>query len=202
MTCTFRAVSFWLLNLKWSGLQVSSIRASKSDDKRLSIFTGTKTLHLRCLSREDRATWIEALLAAKDLFPRVLSSNDLVPSEDIVVSTEKLRLRLAQEGVGEPLIKDCESIMLLEVSELQNRLKALQSKHVMLLDTLRQLEVFLILFLLTIQIHSVIVLVYQTPCISLLNFYFVYIASIWMDGKLARGKSQNLFKFLFCRQRK
>lgn len=202
MTCTFRAVSFWLLNLKWSGLQVSSIRASKSDDKRLSIFTGTKTLHLRCLSREDRASWIEALLAAKDLFPRVLSSNDLVPSEDIVVSTEKLRLRLAQEGVGEPLIKDCESIMLLEVSELQNRLKALQSKHVMLLDTLRQLEVFLILFLLTIKIHSVIVLVYQIPCISLLNFYFVYIASIWLDGKLARVKSQNLFKFLFCRQRK
>ncbi|XP_050375313.1 oxysterol-binding protein-related protein 1D isoform X1 [Argentina anserina] len=121
-------------------LKVSSIRASKSDDKRLSIFTGTKTLHLRCLSREDRAAWIEALLAAKDLFPRVLSSNDLVPSEDIVVSTEKLRLRLAQEGVGEPVIKDCESIMLLEVSELQNQLKALQNKHVMLLDTLRQLE--------------------------------------------------------------
>ncbi|KAM5574494.1 hypothetical protein ABKV19_013774 [Rosa sericea] len=121
-------------------LKVSSIRASKSDDKRLSIFTGTKTLHLCCLSREDRAAWIEALLAAKDLFPRVLSSNDLVPSEDIVVSTEKLRLRLAQEGVGEPVIKDCESIMLLEVSELQNQLKALQSKHVMLLDTLRQLE--------------------------------------------------------------
>ncbi|PRQ19906.1 putative oxysterol-binding protein [Rosa chinensis] len=140
MTSTFLPVSFWLLNLKWSGLQVSSIRASKSDDKRLSIFTGTKTLHLRCLSREDRAAWIEALLAAKDLFPRVLSSNDLVPSEDIVVSTEKLRLRLAHEGVGEPVIKDCESIMLLEVSELQNQLKALQSKHVMLLDTLRQLE--------------------------------------------------------------
>ncbi|ONI30259.1 hypothetical protein PRUPE_1G240400 [Prunus persica] len=121
-------------------LKVSSIRASKSDDKRLSIFTGTKTLHLRCVSREGRAAWIEALLGAKDLFPRVLTSHDLVPSEDIVVSTEKLRLRLAQEGVGEPVIKDCESIMLLEVSELQNQLKTLQSKHVMLLDTLRQLE--------------------------------------------------------------
>lgn len=182
MTYTFRVVSFWLLNLKWSGLQVSSIRASKSDDKRLSIFTGTKTLHLRCLSREDRAAWIEALLAAKDLFPRVLSSNDLVPSEDIVVSTEKLRLRLAQEGVGEPLIKDCESIMLLEVSELQNRLKALQNKHVMLLDTLRQLEVFLILFLLLIQIHSVIVLVYQISMHFLAQFLLLCLHCIHMGG--------------------
>ncbi|CAN6676254.1 unnamed protein product [Malus baccata var. baccata] len=121
-------------------LKVSSIRASKSDDKRLSIFTGTKTLHLWCVSREDRATWVEALLGAKDLFPRVFTSNDLVLSRDIVVSTEKLRLRLAQEGIGEPVIKDCESIMLLEVSELQNQLKALRSKHVMLLESLRQLE--------------------------------------------------------------
>ncbi|KAM1002639.1 hypothetical protein ACFX13_003091 [Malus domestica] len=95
--------------------KVSSIRANKSDDKRLSIFTGTKTLHLRCVTREDRATWIEALL-------------------------EKLRLRLAQEGIGEPVIKDCESIMLLEVLELQNQMKGLQRKHVMLLESLRQLE--------------------------------------------------------------
>ncbi|KAL5552724.1 hypothetical protein UlMin_040125 [Ulmus minor] len=121
-------------------LKVSSIRASKSDDKRLSIFTGTKTLHLRCVSREGRALWIEALLAAKDLFPRVLTSGDLASSEDVVVSTEKLRSRLLQEGIGEVIIKDCESIMLSEVSELQNQLNALQRKHVLLLGTLRQLE--------------------------------------------------------------
>ncbi|XP_057949409.1 oxysterol-binding protein-related protein 1D [Malania oleifera] len=121
-------------------LKVSSIRASKSDDKRLSIFTGTKTLHLRCLSREDRAAWIEALLAAKDLFPRVLASSDFAFPEEVVVSTEKLRSRLLQEGIGEPVIKDCESIMLLELSDMQNKLNALQHKHVMLLDKLRQLE--------------------------------------------------------------
>lgn len=121
-------------------LKVSSIRASKSDDKRLSIFSGTKTLHLRCLSREDRASWIEALQAAKDQFPRVLTSIDFASSEDIVVSTEKLRLRLSQEGISEVVIKDCESIMLCELSELQNQLKSLQLKHIMLLDTLRQLE--------------------------------------------------------------
>ncbi|KDP26707.1 hypothetical protein JCGZ_17865 [Jatropha curcas] len=121
-------------------LKVSSVRASKSDDKRLTIFTGTKTLHLRCISREDRIAWLESLQAAKDLYPRVLSSNDFSPYEDIVVSTEKLKLRLLQEGIGEAVIKDCESIMLSETSELQSQLKALQRKHIMLLDTLRQLE--------------------------------------------------------------
>ncbi|KAL4360843.1 hypothetical protein GQ457_04G009770 [Hibiscus cannabinus] len=121
-------------------LKVSSIRASKSDDKRLTIFTGTKTLHLRCVSREDRTAWIEALLAAKDLFPRVLSSNDFQSSEDVVISTEKLRSRLLQEGIGESVVKDCESIMLLELSEMQNQLRVLQRKHIKLLDTLRQLE--------------------------------------------------------------
>lgn len=121
-------------------LKVSSIRASKSDDKRLYIFTGTKTLHLRCLSREDRTAWIEALLAAKDKFPRVLSTGDFAPPEDIVVFTDKLRSRLLQEGINEEVIKDCESIMLCEVSELRNQLKTIHLKHVMLLDTLRQLE--------------------------------------------------------------
>ncbi|KAL2332715.1 hypothetical protein Fmac_013928 [Flemingia macrophylla] len=121
-------------------LKVSSVRSSKSDDKRLSIFTGTKTLHLRCVSREDRATWIEALQSAKDLFPRALTSSDLATSEDVVVSTEKLRSRLSQEGISEAIINDCESIMLSEVSYLQSKLKFLQQKHIMLLDTLKQLE--------------------------------------------------------------
>lgn len=121
-------------------LKVSSFRASKSDDKRLTIFTGTKTLHLCCVTREDRAAWVEALQAAKDLFPRALTSSDFSPSEDVVISTEKLRSRLVQEGVGETVVKDCESIMLSELSEMQNKLKALQHKHITLLDTLRQLE--------------------------------------------------------------
>lgn len=71
-----------------------------------------------------------------------MSSSDFAASEDIVVSTERLRLRLLQEDIDEPIIKDCETIMLTEVSELQNQLKALQRKHIILLDTLRQLEVF------------------------------------------------------------
>lgn len=130
-----------LLLLTYPILQVSSVRASKSDDKRLSIFTGTKTLHLRCITKENRAAWIDALLSAKDLFPRVLCSNDFLPSQEVVVSTEKLRSRLSQEGIDETIINDCESIMLSELSEMQNQLKALQYKHVALLDTLRRLEV-------------------------------------------------------------
>lgn len=85
--------------------------------------------------------WIEALQSAKDLFPRALTSNDLATSEDIVVSTEKLRSRLSQEGISDTIINDCESIVLSEVSYLQGKLKFLQQKHIMLLDTLKQLEV-------------------------------------------------------------
>ncbi|KAG0456428.1 hypothetical protein HPP92_024216 [Vanilla planifolia] len=121
-------------------LKVSSVRSSKSDDKRLSIFTGTKTLHLRCDSREDRCAWIEALLTAKDLFPRFPTSYDLATSVDVIISTEKLRARLLQEGLDEKVIKDCESIVLSETSELRNQLKFLQQKHIVLLDALRLLE--------------------------------------------------------------
>ncbi|GER56033.1 oxysterol-binding family protein [Striga asiatica] len=120
--------------------QVSSVRASKSDDKRLYIFTGTKILHLRCQSKEDRALWIEALMVAKDKFPIKLTSNELAPSEEIVVSIEKLRSRLTQEGISETVVKDCESIMLGEIALIPDQLQNLQIKHVLLLDTLRRLE--------------------------------------------------------------
>ncbi|XP_072981711.1 oxysterol-binding protein-related protein 1D [Typha angustifolia] len=121
-------------------LKVSSVRPSKSDDKRLYIFSGTKTLHLRCNSREDRSAWIEALLSAKDHFPRALTANDFAAALEITVSAEKLRGRLLQEGLSEAVVKECESIMLSEMSELQNQLKSLRQKHIVLLDKLRQLE--------------------------------------------------------------
>lgn len=121
-------------------LKVSSVRESKSDDKRFSIFTGTKTLHLRTESREDRAAWVEALLASKDFFPRILTRSLLVPIEDIQISTENLRHRLLQEGVNEVVVKDCEQIMLSEFFELQKQLNILQQKQFYLMDTLRQLE--------------------------------------------------------------
>ncbi|KAG6531753.1 hypothetical protein ZIOFF_005573 [Zingiber officinale] len=121
-------------------LKVSSVRASKSDDKRLYIFTGTKTLHLRCDSREDRTAWLDALLSAKDHFAPSLAINEPEPSVEVTVSTDKLRAKLMQEGLSEAAVKECETIMLSEVSELQDQLKSLQQRHLILLDTLRQLE--------------------------------------------------------------
>ena len=122
---------------------MSSVRASKSDDKRLSIFTGTKTLHLCCQSREDRVSWIESLIVAiaKDKFPRLFTSSDLAPAEEFVVSTEKLHSRLIQENIGEAVVNDCECIMLMN-------LLTLQLKHILLLDTLRRLEVHISILLL------------------------------------------------------
>lgn len=122
-------------------IQVSSIRASKSDDKRLYIFSGTKTLHLRCETEEDRNAWIDALLAAKDQFPRSLTSNDLGPMADIMLSSEKLRARLLQEGLSEAVIRECESIMMSELLELHKQIKSQQQQHSILIDRLRQLEV-------------------------------------------------------------
>ncbi|KAL6644146.1 hypothetical protein ACP70R_018912 [Stipagrostis hirtigluma subsp. patula] len=121
-------------------LKVSSIRASKSDDKRLYIFSGTKTLHLRCDTEEDRNAWIDALLAAKDRFPRSLTSNDFGPVADIILSTEKLRARLLQEGLSETVIKECESIMMTELLELHNQINSQRQQHSVLIDRLRQLE--------------------------------------------------------------
>lgn len=46
--------------------------------------------HWWCASREDIAMWIKALQSALDPFLRALTSRNLVTSEDIVVSIEKL----------------------------------------------------------------------------------------------------------------
>ncbi|XP_050206959.1 oxysterol-binding protein-related protein 1C isoform X2 [Mercurialis annua] len=121
-------------------LKVSSIRESRSDDKRFSIFTGTKRLHLRADTREDRITWMEALQAVKDMFPRMSNSELMAPIENIAVSTEKLRQRLHDEGVSEAAIQDSEQIMRNEFSSMQNQILLLKQKQWLLIDTLRQLE--------------------------------------------------------------
>ncbi|KAH7833516.1 hypothetical protein Vadar_007082 [Vaccinium darrowii] len=121
-------------------LKVSSIRESKSDDKRFSIFTGTKRLHLRAETRDDRVAWMDALQAVKDMFPRLSNSELMAPVDNVVVSTEKLRQRLLQEGASEAAIQDSEQIMRNEFAVLQNQLMVLKQKHWLLLDTLRQLE--------------------------------------------------------------
>lgn len=121
-------------------LKVSSIRESRSDDKRFSIFTGTKRLHLRAETRDDRLAWMEALQAVKDMFPRVSNSELMAPIDNVAVSTEKLRQRLVDEGVAETAIQDSEQIMRSEFAALQNQLMLLKQKQWLLFDTLRQLE--------------------------------------------------------------
>ncbi|XP_059448132.1 oxysterol-binding protein-related protein 1C isoform X2 [Corylus avellana] len=121
-------------------LKVSTIRESRSDDKRFSIFTGTKRLHLRAETRDDRMTWMEALQAVKDMFPRMSNSELMAPLDNVTVSTEKLRQRLLDERVREVAIQESEQIMRSEFATLQNQLVALKLKQRRLIDSLRHLE--------------------------------------------------------------
>lgn len=125
-----------------SFLQISSFRESKSDDRRFYIFTARKTLHLRTDSKRDRVAWIQALVSTSSLFlSRSLGDAFSCIPPKVSISTEKLKKRLAQEGVGENAVKDCEYIMLSEFSEIQGQLKLLCEERSNLLDTLRQLVV-------------------------------------------------------------
>ncbi|XP_073052746.1 oxysterol-binding protein-related protein 1C-like [Primulina eburnea] len=121
-------------------LKVSSVRESRSDDKRFSIFTGTKRLHLRSESREDRIVWMEALRAVKDMFPRMSNGELMAPVDNVDISTEKLRQRLLKANVSETAIQDSEQIIKNEFAVIQNQLMILKQKHWLLMDTLRQLE--------------------------------------------------------------
>lgn len=128
--------------------QISSFRESKSDDRKFYIFTATKTLHLRTDSRRDRAAWIQALVSTRSLFPlRSLNDNLSLLPNNLSISTERLKKRLIEEGIGENLVKDCEQIMLSEFSVIHGQLKVLCEERSNLLDTLRQLEVNLCLIL-------------------------------------------------------
>ncbi|KAK8354846.1 hypothetical protein V6Z12_A05G247800 [Gossypium hirsutum] len=122
-------------------LKVSSIRESKSDDKRFSIYTGTKMLHLRAETRDDKVAWIEALQAVKDMFPRIPNSELMVQVNNASVSTEKLRQQLMQEGVSELAIQDSQQIMRTEFLTMQKQMLLLRQKQYLLIETLRQLEV-------------------------------------------------------------
>ncbi|XP_029127654.1 oxysterol-binding protein-related protein 2A isoform X3 [Cajanus cajan] len=56
------------------------------------------------------------------------------------MSTERLKTRLLEEGTSENLVKECEQIMLSELSEMQGQLEVLCQERSNLLDTIRQLE--------------------------------------------------------------
>ncbi|RZS17667.1 hypothetical protein BHM03_00049840 [Ensete ventricosum] len=84
---------------------------------------------------------MEALLAVKDMFPRISNSELMAPVDNVIVSTEKLRQRLLEEGMSEGAIQDTEQIMRSEFASLQDQVVLLKQKQILLLDTLRQLEV-------------------------------------------------------------
>ncbi|KAJ4815213.1 OSBP(oxysterol binding protein)-related protein 1C [Rhynchospora pubera] len=123
-------------------LKVSQIRESKSDDRRFSIFSWTKTLRLRAETREDRATWLESLLAVKEMFPRISNSDKDGPANAgaAVAVAERLRQRLQEGGVPEAVIVDCERLVREDFSALQSQLNLLKQRHARLVDTLRHLE--------------------------------------------------------------
>lgn len=97
---------------------------------------------MRAESREDRYAWVEALQAVKDMFPRISNSELMAPVDNVAVSTEKLRQRLVEEGVRDAAIQDSEQIMRTEFAALQSQLLLLKQKQWLLIDTLRQLEVW------------------------------------------------------------
>lgn len=86
---------------------------------------------------------MDALQAVKDMFPRMSNSELMAPLDNVTVSTEKLRQRLLEEGVSEAAIQDSEQIMRNEFAALQDQLVLLKQKQLLLIDTLRHLEVHL-----------------------------------------------------------
>lgn len=97
--------------------------------------------------------WIQALRSTRSLFPhRPLSDSlSLLPPNDLSVSTERLKKRLLDEGMNESLVEDCEQIMLSEFSEIQGQVKVLCAERSNLLDTLRQLEVYILVIVMLCQ---------------------------------------------------
>ncbi|CAK8568008.1 unnamed protein product [Lathyrus sativus] len=123
-------------------LMLSSVRENKSDERRFSICTGMKKrIHLRAESKEDRKMWMEAMMTVKNMYPRLPTATEIMsPSVSVVISTDKLRERLLQEGVNEVSIRECEDIMRAELIQLHTYILALKKKQLLLTDTLRNLE--------------------------------------------------------------
>ncbi|CAN1854934.1 Oxysterol-binding protein-related protein 1A [Linum perenne] len=117
-------------------LKVSTIRDSRSDDRRFSVYTGTsKRLQLRAQSPEDRKVWMEALQAVKDMFPRTAISDVAAGTTVVTVPTKMLRQRLAEEGVREEAIQESEAIMRNQISALSQHVHLLNHNQVRYLFT-------------------------------------------------------------------
>lgn len=96
---------------------------------------------MRAESREDKAAWLKALHAVKDMFPRVSNEEVMAPVDSVVISTKKLRQRLLEEGLSEAAIQDSERIMRNELIKMHKQIVVLKNQNMQLLDRLRHLEV-------------------------------------------------------------
>ncbi|EOA34054.1 hypothetical protein CARUB_v10021554mg [Capsella rubella] len=121
-------------------LKVSSIGQSISDGKRFNLYTGTKSLHLRAATSEDRTAWIEALKAVKETFPRMSNEELMASTTNVSLSTDKLRQRLMEEEVNETIIKDCEDIMKNNFVALHNEVMSLKQYQYHLVDSLKNVN--------------------------------------------------------------
>lgn len=91
---------------------------------------------------------MQALISTRSLFSlRPQSDSTPLLTRELSVSTERLKRRLLEEGVGDGLVNDCEQIMLSEFSGVRGQFQLLCEDRSNLLDTLRQLEVILHLYL-------------------------------------------------------
>ncbi|KAJ0581080.1 putative oxysterol-binding protein [Helianthus annuus] len=90
--------------------------------------------------RRKRLKKHKSMVIAEKRMIRLKKPSVVVP-DDISLSTERLKKRLLEEGISDVLVKDCEQIMLLEFSDIQEQIKLLCEEHSNLRDTLRQLEV-------------------------------------------------------------
>eukprot|EP00897_Mesotaenium_endlicherianum_P000979 jgi/Mesen1/10882/ME000935S10226 len=104
-------------------LQVSTMRASQGDDKKFYIYSGTKTLHLRAESREERAMWLENLQHFKECLSAMVPLHLMDPAEveveELLVSTDKVKQRLRDAGVADAVIEDCEEILRRDAEKLE-----------------------------------------------------------------------------------
>lgn len=123
-------------------MMLASIRESAADEKKFYVHTGTKTLHLRAQSKEDRALWVSQLREAKAQFKdqRGLLPPAGTPLQDSLAETlQKLRVVLAG-SVEQGKMNAVEELVKEEAGVWQGRLQAEREKRRLLLEYVRTLE--------------------------------------------------------------
>lgn len=87
-------------------------------------------------SKEDRQTWIKALISARNKLS--LPENPSLFRNDISFSTENLKAHMREAGINEGLIKDCELIMQTEFSEFYRQLRLHYEEHLDFIGSYQQ----------------------------------------------------------------